>query len=166
MKKIIIGVMGPGSEAKKIDIEYARKLGELIAENGWTVLSGGINQGVMSAVNEGAKSKEGMTIGILPNDDVTTHSENLDYSIITNMKAGRNYINALSSNILIACGVSAGTVSEIAFAIQARKPIILLNYNIFARKFLKDLGKELIYVAKNPEDSINLIKNKILGDKR
>ena len=31
MKKIIIGVMGPGSEAKKIDIEYARKLSELIA---------------------------------------------------------------------------------------------------------------------------------------
>lgn len=158
--------MGPGSEAKKIDIEYARRLGELIAENGWTVLSGGINKGVMSAVNEGAKSKEGVTIGILPNEDLTTHSENLDYSIITNMKSGRNYINALSSNILIACGVSVGTVSEIAFAIQARKPIILLNYGIFARKFFKDLGKELIYVAKNPEDAINLVKNRILGDKR
>ena len=88
--------MGSGKSALQKDIDNARQLGEMIASNGWITLSGGMKSGVMGAVNEGAKKKNGLTIGILPNDIIEDHSENIDIPIITNMRAGRNYINALS----------------------------------------------------------------------
>ncbi len=149
--------MGPGKEASEKDIENALKLGELIASNGWVVLSGGMKNGVMGAVNEGAKKKNGLTVGILPNDILEDHSEHLDMSIITNMKAGRNYINALSSDVLVACGMNSGTASEVSHAIQANKPIILLGVDDTTKMFFKNLGKDLINTANNPQEVIDLI---------
>src|SRR3989338_9911473 len=81
--KTIIGVMGPGKEASELDVKNAFRLGELIAENGWIVLSGGMANGVMGAVNKGAKSKGGLTVGVLPNDDPATWSSDLDVPIVT-----------------------------------------------------------------------------------
>ena len=73
--------MGSGKSALQKDIDNARQLGEMIASNGWITLSGGMKSGVMGAVNEGAKKKNGLTIGILPNDIIEDHSENIDIPI-------------------------------------------------------------------------------------
>lgn len=40
MRKIIIGVMGPGERAREEHIRNAFELGRLIALEGWVVLSG------------------------------------------------------------------------------------------------------------------------------
>jgi Predicted Rossmann fold nucleotide-binding protein len=66
MKKTIIGIMGPGESATSTDLENAYQLGQLIAEAGWILLTGGRNVGVMDAANKGAKSANGLTVGILP----------------------------------------------------------------------------------------------------
>jgi hypothetical protein len=34
------------------------------------------------------------------------------------MRSGRNYINVLSSDIVIACGMNHGTASEVSLAIK------------------------------------------------
>ena len=164
MRKILIGVMGPGSEATKQDIKHAYELGFLIAENNWVLLSGGMKKGVMDAVNKGAKANGGLTLGILSNDDPNTYSEYVDIAVITNMKSGRNYLNALSSYVIIACGISAGTVSEIALALQANKQIILLADDKESKVFFKKLGKNSIHIVKNPKEAILLTK-KILDEK-
>ncbi len=65
-KYIVIGVMGAGEQASDIDIQLALALGRLIAKEDWVLLSGGRNVGVMDAVNKGAKSEGGLTIGIMP----------------------------------------------------------------------------------------------------
>ena len=158
MNKTIVGVMGPGSEATKKDVEIAKILGELIAKNNWILLSGGMRKGVMEAVNISAKKNGGLTLGILPNDDTSTHSEELDISIITNMGAGRNYINAASSHFIIAIGMSPGTASEICFAIQLKKNVILLNQNEESINFFNFLNKGLVHVVENPYEAIELIK--------
>ena len=161
MKKVIIGVMGPGSEATSNDVNNALKIGELVAKNGWILLTGGMKKGVMGAANKGAKKNKGLTLGILPNDDVNTHSENLDISIITNMKSGRNYMNALSSHIMIACGMGAGTATEVSHAIQLKKPVILLGNGEESVDFFKSIGKGNVYVAETPEEAIKIAKTLI-----
>ncbi|MFN9175396.1 MAG: hypothetical protein ACK58N_13080 [Synechocystis sp.] len=67
MAKFIVGVMGAGEGATEQATKFAQVLGKLIAANGWIVLSGGRNCGVMQAVNQGAKQvPHSLTIGILP----------------------------------------------------------------------------------------------------
>src|SRR5688500_13303751 len=69
MRKTILGVMGPGSDAPQSAIDAAYALGRLIALEGWVLLSGGRKPGAMGAANAGAKSANGLTVGILPAED-------------------------------------------------------------------------------------------------
>ena len=65
-RKPVIGVMGPAKAGVR-ELADAKSLGELIARQGWVVLTGGRASGVMDAASEGAKSVPGsLTIGILP----------------------------------------------------------------------------------------------------
>jgi len=49
--------------------------------------------------------------------------------------------NVLSSDVIIACGVGAGTASEIALAIKGNKPIILLNNDPQSQAFFHNLSQ-------------------------
>lgn len=49
MRKIVIGVMGPGDNATPSDLQNAYELGKSIAQEGWVLLTGGRNVGVMDA---------------------------------------------------------------------------------------------------------------------
>lgn len=166
MRKPVIGVMGPGmeGEATEKDIKNAKKIGELVAKNNWVLLTGGMNTGIMAAVNKAAKESGGLTVGVTSTDDRTRFSEDLDIAIITNMRSGRNYINVLSSDIVIACGMGAGTASEVALAIQAGKQIILLNENKESKAFFNTIGKKQIHITNTPEEAIKIVK-KILSIK-
>ncbi|MBP9690539.1 TIGR00725 family protein, partial [Candidatus Woesebacteria bacterium] len=139
MRKTIIGVMGPGSNATENDKQNAYTLGQLIAEKGWFLLTGGRNAGVMDAASKGAKNKNGFTIGIIPTSDNTNTSEFVDVAIITSMASARNNINVLSCDVVIACGMEAGTASEVAMAIKAGKNVIMLTDNEEAKSFFRNL---------------------------
>lgn len=157
MRRIIIGVMGPGEGARQEDLDAAYHLGELIAAEGWVLLSGGRKSGVMDAVNRGAKSKSGLTLGILPTDETDKISDAVDIAVITHMRSGRNYINVLSSNVVIACGMNHGTASEVALALVSKKPVILLNASEVSKAFFRSIGEE-IYIAQSSEEAIALTK--------
>jgi uncharacterized protein (TIGR00725 family) len=155
MKKTIIGVMGPGDSATSKDLENAYQLGQLIAEAGWILLTGGRNVGVMDAANKGAKAANGLTIGILPGNDTRGISEAVDIAIVTDMGNARNNINILSSDVIIACGMGTGTASEIALALKAHKQVILLNENAESQLFFKSLGNFNIFVVNNAVEAMN-----------
>ena len=70
MKKIIIGVIYPCSSATSTDLKNAYKLGQLIAQESWVLLTGRRNIGVMDAASRGAKFINGLTIGILPSNNL------------------------------------------------------------------------------------------------
>jgi uncharacterized protein (TIGR00725 family) len=159
MPKVIIGVMGPGNSATAADLRHAYTLGQLIAKEQWIVLSGGLNLGVMAAASEGAKSVGGTTIGILPGSDRQFMSEFIDIPVITGMSSARNHINILSSDVVIACGMSTGTASEIALALRADKKVILLNENSFENSFWQHLGADRVAIAKHPANAITLAKD-------
>ncbi len=156
MTKPIIGVMGPGEGATPEHMAMAEELGRLIAQAGWTTLSGGRNAGVMAAVNRGARDAGGLTVGILPDIERSGISPNVDIPIITGMGSARNNINVLSSDVVIACGAGPGTASEISLAIKAGKHIVLLALSPAAKIYFQELGGPLVSVAASPRNAIDL----------
>ncbi|KST66142.1 TIGR00725 family protein [Mastigocoleus testarum] len=158
MKKIIIGVMGPGKTAKEIDLQNAYQLGKLIAKQDWILLTGGRNIGVMDAASCGAKSVRGLTVGILPDRNLQNVSKFVDIPIVTNMGSARNNINVLSSHVVIACGIGPGTVSEIALALKANKKVIFLTDEKENFNFFEKLSPQLVYFATNPEAAMSIIE--------
>ena len=68
MSRTVIGVMG-GTVADETTTKNALELGRAIAENGWVLLSGGRQTGVMQASVTGAHEAGGLTVGVLFDDD-------------------------------------------------------------------------------------------------
>lgn len=155
----IIGVMGSGDKATESDRQNAYELGRLIAQQGWVLLTGGRNVGVMDAANQGAKAANGLTVGILPGNNTHGISQAVDIAIVTDMGNARNNINVLSSNVIIACGIGAGTASEISLALKANKKVILLIYDEESKCFFQHLSPENIYIVDNPSQAITIVQN-------
>ena len=157
MAKTIIGVMGPGDDATKKDLDNAYTLGKLIAKQNWTLLTGGRNAGVMDAASRGAKSSGGLTVGILPSENKNGMSEFIDIPICTGMGGARNNINVLSSDVVIACGAGAGTTSEVMLALKANKPVLLINSSKNLVKLLDELPYPKPNIIPSPHHAIGLI---------
>jgi len=153
--------MGPGIGATESDQQNAYELGKLIAQEGWVLLTGGRNAGVMNAANMGAKAANGLTIGILPTADDSGVSEAVDIAIITNIGNARNNINVLSSNVVIACGMGTGTASEVALALKANKAVVLLSDHQESQVFFTSLSSSMVFVAETPGAAIAIAKDLI-----
>lgn len=158
MSRIIVGVLGPGEGATDEAMRAAFELGQLIAAENWVLLCGGRGAGVMEAASRGAKVAGGLTVGILPSEDARGASEFVDIAILTGMGQARNNINVLTSRLLFACGMGAGTASEIALAIKAKKRVILLCADEASEKFFKSLGKQRVSTANDPRAAIELAR--------
>lgn len=158
MRSPIIGVMGPGAHATADEVQAAYELGKRIAEANWILLTGGRKCGVMDAANRGAKSVGGLTVGILPSVDESGLSDFVDIPIFTDMGSARNNINVLSSAVIIACGMGAGTASEVALALKAGKSVVLLKVPQAASQFFKGLAKKQVYEVNSPEEAIAIVR--------
>ncbi len=150
-RRPVAGVMG-AADATPERLADAERLGELLATQGWIVLTGGRPFGVMEAASRGAKRVNGsLTIGILPTaDDVP--SPFVDIAIRTDLGHGRNNVNVLSSDVVFACGVEGpGTASEIALAIKNGRPVVLVAPSEAARQFFTELGGAQIRIVPSGE---------------
>jgi uncharacterized protein (TIGR00725 family) len=137
--------------------DLAFDLGERIAQNGWLLLNGGRDAGVMRASAHGAKKQGGTTIGILPGETSSQANPFIDIPIVTNLSDARNMINVLSSDVVVACPGSAGTISEIALALKNKKNVVLLKFDLLS-VFEEYVKEGLLYSAETVDDCINLIK--------
>jgi uncharacterized protein (TIGR00725 family) len=158
-RKTIVGIMGPGENATPEQNEVAFELGKAVAEHGWIILTGGRSFGVMDAAMKGAHEANGLTIGILPNDNAVNSSEHADIRIMTGMGSARNMINVLSSHIIVVIGMAAGTASEVALALKSNKKVILLNQDEITIRFFKNIGTYKVMVSNSVEQTINMIKD-------
>jgi uncharacterized protein (TIGR00725 family) len=145
-RQTIIGIIGPGDASEK-ECKLAELVGEEIARNGCTLLCGGMG-GVMEASCRGAKSQSGITIGILPGTSKTECNPYIDYPIVTGMGHGRNIIVASSCDAIIAIGGSFGTLSEIAFALRLKIPIIgIKTWDVSSDIKKAETPEEAVYMA-------------------
>ncbi len=162
MRRTIIGVMG-GSAADEATKAGAYRLGELIAGRGWVLLNGGRPTGVMDASARGAHDAGGLTVGVLFDDDRDKASAGLDIVIPTGMGAGRNIVNVLSSDVVVACRGNGGTLSEIAMALRFGRPVVLLDFDPGAA-FLDQCGKGKWRLAATPEQAVEMVAEFLAGD--
>jgi uncharacterized protein (TIGR00725 family) len=142
--KRIIGVMG-GSAASSKEITLAYGIGKVIAKLGAVLLTGGMS-GVMEASSKGAHEEKGLVLAICPTSKKEDLNQFVDIGVITGMGGGRNYMNIKTADIVIAIGShSAGTLSEIAFTIQTKKPLIIVNASKNMKAYLLEFKNENIY---------------------
>ena len=125
----VVGVMG-GGDVAAAQLSAARRLGRLIASEGWVLLNGGRRAGVMHAAAQGAADAGGLVIGVLPDEDTRQTSEYVHIPILTGMGSARNCINVLSSRVVVACRGGPGTISEIALALKHNRPVILMDFDL------------------------------------
>ena len=127
--KTIIGVMG-GSVVDYDTLQAAQEVGRLIAEEGWVLLNGGRDSGVMHASAAGAQEAGGLVVGVLPDEGSMLVAPGVDIPIYTGMGDARNVINVLSSRVVIAMHGGAGTVSEVAHALKHGRTVVAIAFDM------------------------------------
>ena len=155
----IIGVMG-GGEADERTADLAYRMGAAIAREGWVLLNGGRACGVMDASARGAREEGGLVVGVLPDRDLSEASEHLDIPIVTDMGYGRNYVNVLSSRVVLVLPGRAGTLSEVALALSIRRTVVLLDFDP-GPAFDEFRESGLLLTAESPEDAVRLIRDEL-----
>jgi uncharacterized protein (TIGR00725 family) len=120
-----IAVCGP-DPAPEGAARDAEEVGRLIARAGAVLVCGGLG-GTMEAAARGAASEGGVVLGILPGNDRSRANDHLTVSVPTGMGEMRNTLVVRAADAVIAIEVEFGTLSEIAFALKTRVPVVGLR---------------------------------------
>ncbi len=120
-----IALVGPG-EASPSESHAAEEAGAAIAEAGAMLVCGGLG-GVMEAGCRGARSKLGSTFAFLPGDDREDANGWVEHAVPTGMGEARNVLIVRAADAVVAIGGAWGTLSEIALALRAGKPVVGLG---------------------------------------
>lgn len=125
----------------------AYKVGEQVAKAGHTVVYGGANVGLMGQVADGALSKGGRVLGVIPQlifDFEVAHEGITELHQVDNMHQRKLKMMELS-DAFIALPGGFGTMDELNEIITWRqiklhdKPIAILNYNGYYDHYLEFL---------------------------
>jgi uncharacterized protein (TIGR00725 family) len=147
---MIIAVIGDSSCSPE-EAKLAESVGGLLAQQGATMVCGGLG-GVMEAACRGAKSKGGLTVGVLPGQDPSTANPWVDVPVVTGMGEARNVAVVKSAQAVIAIGGRYGTLSEIAYALKSNTPVIGLNTWSLSRNGQNDAS---IIRVRNAAEAVN-----------
>jgi uncharacterized protein (TIGR00725 family) len=118
----VVGKSTPDDELAGL----AEEVGRLLARAAAVVVCGGLG-GVMEAVARGASEAGGTVIGIVPSEDPATANPWCTYVIAAGVGSARNLAVVSSGDAVIAIGGEWGTLSEIAYARQADRPVVALS---------------------------------------
>ena len=103
--------------------EDTLEIGRRLADEGYLVFCGG-GTGVMEAIAKGVHDEGGIVIGVLKGQDLEEGNKYLTVPIATGIGIARNAILAYNCDAAIAISGQYGTLSEIAYAFQLKKPVI------------------------------------------
>lgn len=125
MIKKIVSVIG-GHNCNKEVANLAYEIGRVVAKLEAVLVCGGLG-GAMEAACQGAKSENGLTIGIITSYDKKDANEYCDIVIPSGLGFARNVLVVQSADVIVALPGEYGTLSEVAYALQFKKPVISLN---------------------------------------
>ncbi|MCX7677692.1 MAG: TIGR00725 family protein [Spirochaetes bacterium] len=148
-------------------VHEAYALGKHIAQKGWVLVTGG-RGGIMESASKGAREHGGIVVGILPFEEHRFANPYCDIVIPTGIGFARNLCNVLSGDVIVAMGGGAGTLSEIAYAWQFRRPVIACTFiegwsKKLASEQIDERGGKII-IANSLQEAVNLLDNLILSD--
>ncbi len=109
----------------------AEEVGRLIAARGDVLFTGG-SGGVMESAMKGAKSRNGLTVGLIPAENLDSYEfagKYADVHIMTGFgELGRMAPMIHSVDGIIAIAGGAGTLIETAMAYTEKKPVVLIPF--------------------------------------
>jgi uncharacterized protein (TIGR00725 family) len=120
-----VAVIGPSRPSKQETV-LAERVGQLLAEQGAVLLSGG-EEGIMEAACQGAKEAGGTVVGILGGSTPAEANAFLTVSVVTGVGIARNAILIRSADAVISVGCSWGTLIEMGLAIKFGRPLFALR---------------------------------------
>jgi cytokinin riboside 5'-monophosphate phosphoribohydrolase len=127
--------------------EVAFHLGEFIAKSGNTLVYGGATGGLMDSVAEGAHSKNGEILGVIPQAVIKMNRQSsLPTRLITveTMSERKAQMKALADVFIVLPG-SYGTLDEMLDIVASgivgehKKPLIIINQDGFYNQFLSQI---------------------------
>jgi uncharacterized protein (TIGR00725 family) len=123
---IYVAVIGPGDRVPPDEAAIAAEVGTLLAKRNAVLVCGGLG-GVMAAACQGAVGRGGLTVGLLPGSSRADGNPYLSVALPTGLRQLRNGLVVGVCDAVIAVGGSWGTLSEIALAVRAGKPTIVIG---------------------------------------
>ena len=163
------------ASSQRCDTVYhaaARRVGEVLVENGFSVVYGGGGKGSMGALADGALARGGTVRGILPRFMMELewgHPKLTELSIVEDLRT-RKHLMLSESHGLVALPGGCGTLEELFEALTLKRlglyvhPIVLLNTrNYYApliellnkaveERFMGDRHLEMWQVVSEPEE--------------
>ena len=130
------------SANQQIDPEFfamTEELGTWAAENGHSIVYGGVNQGLMECVGKAAKENGGRTIGVVPTivEKTGRTSDYVEIEIPCDNLSDRKQLMMDQSDVFIALPGGIGTIDEIFTVASSatigyhQKKVILYNMKGF-----------------------------------
>ncbi len=185
-RQLQIGVMGSAADLKYENLQnlaeeiatnlkydnriqdLAEETGYWIAKNGATLLFGAEKDydSLSTAACRGAKRGGGTTVGVTYGKGLndTYEKENVDVIIASAQErgGGREAVLVTSCDGVIAISGGSGTLTEMAIAYQASRPIVALQgtggwSDKLAGQYLDARNRILVEVAKSPKEAVELI---------
>src|ERR1700690_1346086 len=168
------------ASSEKSDAVYldaARRVGEILAENSIVTVYGGGAIGSMGRLAEGALSKQGKVIGVIPRfmqELEWDHKGLTELQVVENMRE-RKHLMLTDSDAAIALPGGSGTLEELMEAISLKRlgiylnPIVLVNIRGFfdpllillqrciEERFMDERHAAMWSVADGPEDVLRAI---------
>ena len=166
--------------------EAAFHLGELLADGGHSLVYGGGSAGSMGAVADGALSKGGEVIGILPRfmADLEWGHPGLTHLEMVDDMRERKHRLLTGSDAVIALPGGCGTLEELFEAITLKRlglyfnPIVLLDtlgywqpldaflHKVIEQRFMNPEHAKMWSLAASPEDVLPAIQSAPKWDER
>ena len=131
------------SEVDKVYFDVARELGERIVANGWELLYGGTNCGLMREVSDTVEKAGGRVTGVIPQCivDKGRAARGLARLIVTSdMKERKSVMREMADAFIVLPG-GWGTLEEVTEVITLKqlgmhnKPIVFLDVNDYFEYF-------------------------------
>ena len=134
---MIVALFGSGDNSHTSDCQLARRAGQVIAQTGHDLLTGGGGGAMQEALAGFAtvSALRGKTFAVLP-DKYPAPLGRYDIVIATGLPApktidwdqrSRNFVNAKLCDAAIAVSITAGTTVEVAWMLKLGKPCFFLG---------------------------------------
>jgi uncharacterized protein (TIGR00725 family) len=164
VRKFQIAVVGYNKDrcteqAKNI----AYEVGKEVARAGAVLVCGGLG-GVMESACKGARENNGLTIGIIPQEEFSFANGFCDVVICTGIGFARDFIIASSADGIIAVGGGVGTLIEMAVGYMKKKAIVVIAGSggvaeMYAGKYLDERKRVPILVAKDARSAVQIFSD-------
>jgi uncharacterized protein (TIGR00725 family) len=165
-RRVQISVVGFNDDScTKAARDAAYRVGKAIAEEGGTVVCGGLG-GVMEAASKGALDAGGHSVGIVPSADSSQANGHCDFVVATGLGRSRNFLVAYSGDAMVVVGGGAGTLIEAAAAYQADKPIVAVKgtggvADAWAGRFMDERRTRMMLEGSSPEDAVKKVMREL-----